>query len=325
MRTANCSHYIYYMRIIVPIVLTLCIMSCRKAGVPVNAVNGSDTAGGSFTAMINGKPWVAMDSARSVAVMNGFINLSGLSSDGQNIVISLAGVTPGTYPVGPAMPNLVSWTNSRMFLQSFSTVQGGTGQSGGQVVVAGVDQIHQTISGTFHCAVYSDSAKYANSIADGVFTNLPYITSYPPSPATDTFTVEMNGLPWSAPSISGTIVEGEFLVQGSTQDGRTVLDLDVPVPAGMAPDIENYELGIGFNLLGVYSVQFVRNDSVYISQTILGRVGGVIGYEDNAGYLQIVQNDLVNRRLSARFGAWLNDSTGTWNIHLTNGYFSLHY
>ena len=313
------------MRNIVPIILTLCIMSCRKAGVPVNAVNGSDTAGGSFTAVINGKSWVAMDSARSATIMNGFINLSGLSSDGQNIVISLAGVAPGTFPVGPAMPSLVSWTNSMMFLQSFSTVQGGPGQSGGQVAVTGIDQIHQTISGTFHCAVYSDSAKYANSISDGVFAILPYITSYPPSPATDTFSVMMNGLPWSAPSITGTIVEGAFLVQGSTLDGRTVLDLEVPVPAGMAPDIENYQLGIGLNLLGVYSVEFVRNDSVYISQTILGGVEGGIGYEANSGYLQIVQNDLVNRRLSARFGAWLNDSTGTWNIHLTNGYFSLQY
>jgi hypothetical protein len=313
------------MRNIVPIILTLCIMSCRKAGVPVNAVNGSDTAGGSFTAVINGKSWVAMDSARSATIMNGFINLSGLSSDGQNIVISLAGVAPGTFPVGPAMPSLVSWTNSMMFLQSFSTVQGGPGQSGGQVAVTGIDQIHQTISGTFHCAVYSDSAKYANSISDGVFANLPYITSYPPSPATDTFSVMMNGLPWSAPSITGTIVEGAFLVQGSTLDGRTVLDLEVPVPAGMGPDIENYQLGIGLNLLGVYSVEFVRNDSVYISQTILGGVEGGIGYEANSGYLQIVQNDLVNRRLSARFGAWLNDSTGTWNIHLTNGYFSLQY
>jgi hypothetical protein len=313
------------MRFLFPIVLALCILSCRRYGLPVNAVNRSDTAGGSFTAVINGKSWVAMDSARSATIMNGFINLSGLSSDGQNIVISLAGVTPGTYAVGPTLPSLVSWTNSMMFLQSFSTVQGGAGQSGGQVVVTGIDQIHQTISGTFHCAVYSDSARHANSIADGVFINLPYITSYPPSPATDTFTVKMNGLPWSAPSITGTIVEGEFLVQGSTLDGRTVLDLEVPVPAGMGPDIENYRLGIGLNLLGVYSVQFVRNDSVYISQTILKNVGGIIGYQDNAGYLQIVQNDLVNRRLSARFGAWLNDSTGTWNINLTNGYFSLQY
>jgi hypothetical protein len=223
------------------------------------------------------------------------------------------------------MPSLISWTNSAMYLQNFSTAQGGIAQSGGQVVVTGIDQTNQTISGTFHCLVYSDSARYGITVADGVFNQLPYITSFPVFPATDTFTVQINGVSWSAPSITGNIVEGEFLVQGSTTDGRTVLDVDVPVPAEMSPVIGNYSLEVGFNMLGTYSVQYGQNDSVFISQTILSAAGGEYTFQENQGYLQVVQNDLIHSRLSAWFGADLNDSANTRSVQLSNGYFSLQY
>lgn len=301
--------------------LAFCVLSCRRHGIPVDRVDTADTAGGSFTAVINGKPWVAMDSARSATIMNGFISLSGLSSDGQNLVFSLAGVSTGTYLLGSTSPSLISWTNSTMYLQNFSTTQGGNTQSGGQVVVTAIDQTDQTISGTFHCLVYSDSARYAITVADGVFNQLPYITSFPVSPPTDTFTVQINGVSWSAPSITGNIVEGEFLVQGSTTDGRTVLDVEVPVPAQMSPVIGNYSLQVGLNMLGIYSVQYVQNDSVFISQTILSAAGGEYSFQENQGYLQVVENDLIHRRLSAWFAADVNDSSNTRSFNFQTGIF----
>jgi hypothetical protein len=89
-----------------PIVLMVLIIifrlcGCQKASNLGNAASGTGKQdSGSFTATIDGKPWAAIDSARSVSIMNGAINISGLSSDDQNIVLSLAGVTTGTYALG---------------------------------------------------------------------------------------------------------------------------------------------------------------------------------------------------------------------------------
>jgi hypothetical protein len=73
------------------------LFGCQKAAKLGDAASGAGNQNsGSFTATIDGKPWVAMDSARAVSIMNGAINISGLSRDDQNIVLSLAGTTTGT-------------------------------------------------------------------------------------------------------------------------------------------------------------------------------------------------------------------------------------
>src|SRR5580698_6440475 len=166
------------------------LWGCQKASSLGNAASGNGGQdSGAFTVTIDGKPWIAIDSARSVAIMNGAITISGLSSDDQNIVLSLAGTGAGTYVLGSASKSVAAWTDSFMYLQNFSTISGNSSQAGGQVVVSQIDAANQTISGTFQMHLYSDSAQYTKGFTNGVFNKLRYITSLPLAPATDTFTV----------------------------------------------------------------------------------------------------------------------------------------
>src|ERR1700722_3920102 len=113
------------------------LWGCQKASSLSNAASGSDGQdSGSFTVTIDGKPWVAIDSARSVSIMNGAINIYGLSSDDQNILLSLAGTGAGTYLLGSASKSVAAWTDRFMYLQNFSTISGNSSQAGGQVVVS---------------------------------------------------------------------------------------------------------------------------------------------------------------------------------------------
>jgi hypothetical protein len=83
--------------VLLPAVVICGLWGCQKAASLGNAASGSGGQdSGSFTVTIDGKPWLAIDSARSVSIMNGAINISGLSSDDQNIVLSLAGTGTGT-------------------------------------------------------------------------------------------------------------------------------------------------------------------------------------------------------------------------------------
>ena|SRR3984957_16685317 len=118
-----------------PVLISL-LFSCRKAADLGDAAGGAGNQdSGSFAVTIDGKPWVAMDSARSVSIMNGVISISGLSSDDQNIVLSLAGTTTGTYPLGPGSKSVAAWTDSFCYFQDWSSMEGNITQSGGQVVV----------------------------------------------------------------------------------------------------------------------------------------------------------------------------------------------
>jgi hypothetical protein len=298
------------------------LWGCQKASSLSNAVSGTGGQdSGSFTATIDGKPWVAMDSARSVSIMNGAINISGLSSDDQNIVLSLAGTSTGTYTLGPASQSVAAWTDSIMYLQNFSTIFGNSTQSGGQVVVSQIDAANQTISGTFQMRMYSDSAKYTEVVTNGVFNKLPYITSLPLAPATDTFTVQINGAPWTAPSITANIAENEFWVRGSTQDGRKWVNIGVPVPSWILAAVGN-TLQVGYGYFGQYS----NNDSVYTNAHYAPAGSpGAYYFWLNSGSLQILQNNLSSRRLSASFQLQVTDSTGVASVLLTNGYFSITY
>jgi len=315
--------------VLLPAVVICGLWGCQKATSLGNAASGSGGQdSGSFTVTIDGKPWVAIDSARSVSIMNGAITISGLSSDDQNIVLSLAGTGAGTYSLGPASRSVAAWTDSFMYFQDFSTIAGNASQAGGQVVVSQIDAANQTISGTFQMHLYSDSAGYTKVFTNGVFNKLPYITSLPLAPATDTFTVLINGVPWTAPSITANIEEGEFMVRGSTPDGRQWVNIGVPVPASVGPGVIGYYFPVGFTMFGAYIGQYGNNDSVYLSAhyTPAPQVGsGAYYFWLNSGFLEILQNNLSSHRLSANFQLQVTDSTGVASVLLTNGYFSINY
>jgi hypothetical protein len=215
-----------------------------------------------------------------------------------------------------------------MYLQNFSTIFGNGSQAGGQVVVSQIDAANQTISGTFQMHLYSDSAGYTKVFTNGVFNKLPYITSLPLAPATDTFTVLINGVPWKAPSITANIEEGEFMVRGSTRDGRQWVNIGVPVPASVGSGVIGYYCPVGFSIFGTYLGQYGNNDSVYLDKYLIG--APPLGTDDyyifeTSGYLEILQNNLSSHRLSANFQLQMTDSTGVASVMLTNGYFSITY
>jgi hypothetical protein len=171
--------------------------------------------------------------------------------------------------------------------------------------------------------LYSDSAGYTKVFTNGVFNKLPYITSLPLAPATDTITVLINGVPWTAPSITANIEENEFWVRGSTQDGRKWVNIGVPVPSWILAAIGN-TLQLGYGYFG----QYCNNDSVYADAHYApaSQVGpGAYYFCLNSGSLQILQNNLASHRLSASFQLQVIDSTGVASVLLTNGYFSITY
>jgi hypothetical protein len=299
--------------------LGLFLPACRKGSGIENALTTGNSSNkpGVLSALIDGKPWIALDTTRFASLMNGSIILSGTDSDDQTIAISLGDTIKGNYVLSKGEPNLAIYTNSLTFMQDFSTNQGSnSSQAGGSVLVTEIDKVNQTISGTFIFNVFSDSAQYKKTITQGVFNKLPYFTALPLAKSTDTFYTQIDGVNWTAPSISSGLIAGVRLVKGSEQNGLKSVAIYLPssLPLYIFPFQPDF-------LYGVY----VDNGQTYSTVSIIPLPDSIYEMASYDGSLQILEYDSTAHRLRANFSFKAATQTGLSSVQVSQGYFSVHY
>src|ERR1700733_15966305 len=110
-------------------------------------------------ATINGTFWQAADSTQTAVVSTGGITISGISSDGQEVSITLNDTIVGLYVLNQTSASLAVYANlDSVGGYAYSTNQGSdTSQAGGTVNVISIDPVNRTISGIFDCKVYRNS------------------------------------------------------------------------------------------------------------------------------------------------------------------------
>lgn len=298
-----------------PVILIL-FLSCQKEQNLRNAFEGTST--GELASKIDNQGWVALDSSKSASIMNGFITISGTSSDRKTIAISLNDTATGTYKLNRNTISIATYTDSITYIQDFSTAQSSDiSLAGGEVTVTEIDKINKTISGTFQLNLYSDSARYKKVVTEGVFNKLSYITSLPPAKSTDTFYTQIDGLSWVAPSISATIIAGQIFIKGSKSDAsRSVI---IKVPEG--PSAFGFHNFNGYSFVG----QYIDGDTSFFSNNYTHLPDGSILIDGSTGAVNIIENNISARRIKGSFDFKAITSTSAKTVQLSNGYFSVGY
>ena len=299
---------------------------CKKTAVTTAAAGG-------FTAVVDGKSWVATDSSISVSFLNGILTISGQSNDGQTITILLDDTVQRPYTLNENSVSMATYfdvqDNSTLEFRYLSTNQSyNSTLSGGAVLLNEVDNINKTISGIFSFNLYIDSGNYRKVVTEGSFTKLPYINSLPPVSATDTFTTQIDGAAWTAQSVSlNNNLNGFFLITGSSLDASESVGIYVPIAPCANCDSLYY--------LSYFFGQFNSRNSSEFNE-----------FGSTTDSLTIFEYNLVTRRLSGKFNFNAYPVTRSYNrivpllpppsqgnfiyydpsaqpVELGNGYFSI--
>jgi hypothetical protein len=286
------------------------VWSCRKemSTENPNGVNPGTTAG-SFTAQIDGVTWTAADSAKGASVLAGQINLIGVSTDNQQMSITLNDTVPGVYTLNQTSVSLAAFASNDSSNQyAFTSDQGSdTSQAGGIVTVTEIDKTNQTISGTFSFKLYRDIDGHQKTVKNGIFSKLPYASSLPPANTGDTITASIDGVAWSGESIVAASFSGQITINGSNLNASQAVGL--VMPQNVTPGA-SYTLDYtGFTHFGLY----------YPLPTV--------GLASSSGTLTILENNSVTHRIRGNFSfKAVNPQKPTDLTHqLTNGYFSVQY
>ncbi len=201
---------------------------CKKTAVTTAAAGG-------FTAIVDGKPWVATDSSISVSLLNGILTLSGQSNDGQTITILLDDTVQRPYTLNENSVSMATYfdlqDNSTLEFRYLSTNQSyNAALSGGAVLLNEVDNMNKTISGIFSFNLYIDSGNYRKVVTEGSFTKLLLYKFSSSCHATDTFTMQIDGAAWTAQSVGlNDNLNGFFLITGSSLDASKSVGIYVPI------------------------------------------------------------------------------------------------
>ncbi len=153
--------------------IAIALFACHKY---TSIENGRGSAA-EMVATIDGVPWAAGDSTESAIASQGFVTISGISNDGQEISITLSDTVVGLYILNQTSTSLAIYANLNIVGGfAYSTNQGiDTTQAGGTVNVISIDPVNRTISGIFDFKVYRNSDSTQKDITSGVFYNIPFI------------------------------------------------------------------------------------------------------------------------------------------------------
>jgi hypothetical protein len=291
--------------IVTIIIVAILLSGCKKTQTTIDSLPNIDTTIGDFSAIIDGQQWIATDSTRSASLLNSIFTISGTSSDGQTITISLADTTPGTYMLSKSSASIATYTESNTYSgRYFSTNQSNNSSlAGGMVVVKEIDKINKTISGTFTLNMYVDSnGGYKKVITEGVFNDIPYINSLPLASITDTFNVQINGTNWKAQSIILTQVNGQYFLKGSALDASKSVGIYFNFGSFDDSDFTYY----GF--LGKYNNEHTSSFNSYDSSS-----AGDVTYISSNGSLTITNYDSSTGRLRGNF--YFNAYAANFNFY----------
>jgi Family of unknown function (DUF6252) len=287
--------------------------SCQEEIVDPNNTN-TGAVTGNFKAKINGTQWVA-NSIAGASRFSGLINLTGRSSDGKLITITLTDSGVHNYTLDDMSFNVAAYTDSTLADPSaFTTNQGvNPGEAGGTVSITSIDTANKRMSGVFSFKVFRQADSLQRTMTEGSFTNISYATSLPPSNATDTFRVKIAGTMWVPPTIAGVKtpaippMPAQIMITGTTATATKSVGLFMP--ADITPG--SYTLDFwGLQYIGQYNPDTDPNNS----------------QASMSGTLTIISHNTTTKRIRGTFNfhaeALLNPLIST---ELTEGYFSITY
>jgi|GEM_PF-241975 len=277
----------------------------------VTVAPGAIPVTGDFRAKIEGVQWVA-DKYAQCARMNNIINITGLGLDKKTITITIqdSGVHNYTLAWDNTSLGAGAYQDSALADITAFTSNAGTSpsQAGGNVNITSINEVTKTMSGTFSFKAVRQITGETRTITEGVFNNIPYITSLPPTASTDTFNVKIDGVAFSPVSVFGiknTIGLSNIAISGSDASGTKTVGVYFPVD--VTPG--TYTIGIAFS---DYFGQYNINSTTYLSST--------------TGTLEILFHDPATKRVRGRFNFSAElFPTGGSPAQLTEGYFAVTY
>ena len=289
--------------------ILLLLQSCQKE---VDFDTDSQVTG-DFRAKIDGTPWVATKIAIG-SRMAGIINLTGQSNDGKIITITLTDSSVHRYILSDVTMNAGAYFDSASNPYAMATNQGEyPSECGGEVNITSIDTAKKKMSGTFSFKVYRQFDSTMMNITEGVFNNISYEITLPPTSATDTFKVKIGGTQWIPPTVIGAItpavppMPAQIALTGTDATGSKSVGL--LMPGDITPGTYTLSL-FGATYIGLYN----PNSDPNMSQA------------STSGTLTILSHNPTTKRIRGNFSfhaqALLNPLLTT---ELTEGYFSLTY
>lgn len=287
--------------------------ACEKEYSVENSIPGGGGIGGgggvtqgSFRAKIDGVQWTA-NRIKSASRMSGRISIGGTSSDGKNMVLAVADSGVHNYQfVSTSSSNAGAYTDSSLApIASLVTNQWVVDSTYGNVNITTIDEVRKTMSGTFKMYVIRALDGIKRNITEGVFTDIPYSTSLPPSSSTDSFTVKVDGVEFLETSIFGLKANGLLNFSATTNASATV---GINLPENITPG--TYTLGsIGTNYVGQYN----PNSSTFLVAS--------------PGTITVLEHNTTTKRLRATFSFSARPFGGITpgSAELTDGYISAGY
>jgi hypothetical protein len=255
--------------------------------------------------------WNAMRSEEGATLAGGMLNITGISSDSEEISITLTDTALGVYSLSPTSTSLAAYGYvDSASKATFSTSQGADSvQSGGIVTLTQINQTSGTVSGTFSFIVYRSSDGQQRSITSGVFTNIPYTTNLPVSSSpTDTLTATIDGVAWTGQSIQASSLDDQLTILGTSSNGSQSVAVLVPANAA-AGSYAMTPTGGAPTYMGIYD--FVSSGGSNTADPAI------------TGGITILQNNTASSRISGTFA--FSTGLGTSEHDITVGYFSVYY
>jgi Family of unknown function (DUF6252) len=288
------------------IVGCLWLSSCKKE----TSIENGNTVG-NFTAVINGVPWAAAMGQQQATITQGLINITGVSTDNQEISISVNGVGTGEYVLNAQTPSIAAYANlDSSELYAYSTSQSSdTAKAGGTVTISFIDTADKTITGSFSIHVFRTVDGQEKSITSGIFNQIPYTTSLPAGSPTDTVTAAIDGGDWAAQSIQASSLDGTLTLVGALTDGSQSLALVFP----------NYSTPGSYPLTSstaLPSYLAIYNEVINGANT---------AEPATTGSITILTNNTTTKRMTGTFHFSTNDIVASSQHSITNGYFSVYY
>lgn len=148
-------------------IILLATIACKKDE-PVTPQSLLSNA--SMTATIDGIKWTSL--TRVTIQKNGLFLITGTSSDGKVLEVTVKGIINGTYNFEASMDSVAAQCGS-IYKPSLNNNDSTFVSNSGQVIISNVDTENKQISGTFHFVV--TNLNVTKNITEGKFTDLKYL------------------------------------------------------------------------------------------------------------------------------------------------------
>ena len=150
-------------------------------------------------------------------ISGGSITIVGSKSNGENFAFILDGTTPATYA---ANDNLVGYSPAGSEYSYVGINPDDEDSDTGSVIISSINTTNNTLSGTFSFTGYwtnYDETVAPKQFTNGVFTNIPFITT---NPSGDTFDAKINGADFNDTDIftAETTIAGQSFISVAAEN-----------------------------------------------------------------------------------------------------------